>query len=97
MAETNVRIGVILASVRESRRGEAFARWIHGLVAERPEVEAELLDLREWTLPPYAHKDSPVLAEKTRGASSAAGRTRSLRSTASWSSPPSTTTATRGS
>jgi NAD(P)H-dependent FMN reductase len=70
MADTNVRIGVVLASVRESRRGEAFARWIHALLAERPDVEAELLDLREWALPPYAHKDSPVVAEKAFAAGS---------------------------
>src|SRR5512139_2629998 len=64
MAETVVRIGVILSSVREGRRGEAFARWIHGLVAERPDVEVELLDLRDWPLPPYAHRDTPNVAEK---------------------------------
>jgi NAD(P)H-dependent FMN reductase len=65
MAETVVRIGVILASVRESRRGEAFARWILGLAAQRPEVEVELLDLREWPLPPYAHRDSAGVAERS--------------------------------
>ena len=65
MAEPLLRIGVILASVREGRRGEAFARWIHGLVAERPGVEVELLDLKEWPLPPYAHRDTPNVAEKT--------------------------------
>jgi NAD(P)H-dependent FMN reductase len=64
MAEPVVRIGVVLASVREGRRGEAFARWIHGLVAERSEVEAELLDLRDWPLPPYAHRDTTPVAEK---------------------------------
>jgi len=64
MAETGIRLGVILASIREGRRGEAFARWIHGLVAERPDVAAELLDLREWALPAYANKDSPNVAEK---------------------------------
>jgi NAD(P)H-dependent FMN reductase len=64
MAETDVRIGVILASVRESRRGEAFARWIHGLVAERPDVAVELLDLKDWPLPPYAYRDAPNIAER---------------------------------
>jgi NAD(P)H-dependent FMN reductase len=64
MAETGVRLGVILGSAREGRRGEAFARWIHALVAERPDVTAELLDLREWPLPAYAHKDAPNVAEK---------------------------------
>ncbi len=64
MAEIAIRLGVILASVRESRRGEAFARWIHGLAAERPGVAAELLDLRDWPLPAYARKDTPGVAEK---------------------------------
>lgn len=31
-------IGIILASVREGRRGEAFARWIEALLSERPGV-----------------------------------------------------------
>jgi NAD(P)H-dependent FMN reductase len=74
MPETNVRIGVILASAREGRRGEAFARWIHGLVAERSGVEVELLDLREWPLPPYLHRDSPVVAEKSFAPESLEGR-----------------------
>ena len=65
MAGTDVRIGVVLASVREGRRGEALARWIHGLLAERPGVAAELLDLRDWPLPPYAHRDSPGVAERS--------------------------------
>jgi NAD(P)H-dependent FMN reductase len=64
MAETVLRIGVILASVREGRRGDAFGRWIHGLVRERPDVTVELLDLKDWPLPPYAHRDTPNLAEK---------------------------------
>lgn len=60
-----VGLGVILASVREGRRGEALARWVHELVAARPYVTADLLDLGEWALPPYAHKDSPGVAERT--------------------------------
>jgi NAD(P)H-dependent FMN reductase len=59
-----IRLGVILASVREGRRGEAFARWLLALVAERQDLAAELLDLREWALPHYAHRDTPVVAEK---------------------------------
>jgi NAD(P)H-dependent FMN reductase len=64
MSEPGLRIGVILASVREGRRGEAFARWIHGLLAERPGVAAELLDLRDWPLPAYARRDNPNVAER---------------------------------
>ena len=85
MAETVVRIGVVLSSVREGRRGEAFARWIHGIVAERAAVEVELLDLQDWPFPRYAHRDTPNVAEKSfpPGASSGAGESSSPRSTAS--------------
>ena len=59
------RIGIIVASVREGRRGEPFARWIHGLTSTRAEVRAELIDLRDWPLGPYDHKASPTVAEAT--------------------------------
>lgn len=62
--EAPLRIGVVLASVREGRRGEAFARWFHGLAAQRLDVEASLLDLVEWPLPAYARKETPNVAEK---------------------------------
>jgi NAD(P)H-dependent FMN reductase len=70
MADTAVRIGVILASIREGRRGDAFARWIHGLVEARPDVGAELIDLKDWALPLYAHRDTPNVAEKDFAAGS---------------------------
>ena len=63
--EAVLRIAVVLASVREGRRGEPLARWIHGLAAARPGVEAELLDLRDWPLPPYALRDTPAVAERS--------------------------------
>lgn len=60
----NVTIGVVLASVRQGRRGEGFAKWIQALVAERPGVGAELLDLRDYPLPAYAHEQMPPATEK---------------------------------
>jgi NAD(P)H-dependent FMN reductase len=50
-----VTIGVILASVREGRRGEVFAKWLLELAASKTESRFELLDLRDWPLPPYGH------------------------------------------
>ncbi len=58
-----VRIGVILASSRKGRRGENFAKWIHELVAERPDVEVQLLDLREYPVPAYAYDQMPPKVE----------------------------------
>jgi NAD(P)H-dependent FMN reductase len=62
---TAIRLGVILASVREGRRGETFARWIMNLAAQRPDLAVELLDLRAWPLPPYARKETPNVAERS--------------------------------
>jgi NAD(P)H-dependent FMN reductase len=76
MAANQLRLGVILASVREGRRGEPFARWIHAVASERPGVGAELLDLREWALPPFASKDMASVAEKAYPAGSLEARWR---------------------
>ncbi|WP_394827713.1 NADPH-dependent FMN reductase [Pendulispora albinea] len=43
-------IGVILASVREGRRGEILAKWVVELLGQSPDVHAELLDLRDFEL-----------------------------------------------
>lgn len=74
--EAACQLGVILASVREGRRGEAFASWILSLIAARPDARAVLLDLKEWALPHYAHRDTPVVAEKSYEPESLAGRWR---------------------
>ena len=68
------RVGVILASVRDGRRGEAFAKWMHALCSERANVEAELVDLKEWPIAPYGYAESPLVAEKKYDASSLSGR-----------------------
>jgi NAD(P)H-dependent FMN reductase len=60
-----VRIGIILASTRQGRRGEAFGKWIHELVAARSGVEAELLDLREYSLPAYEYGQMPAAVERS--------------------------------
>ncbi len=57
-------VGVILASVREGRRGEAFAHWLLELAGSHAGLEAELLDLRDWPLPSYSYAVRGVEAEK---------------------------------
>jgi NAD(P)H-dependent FMN reductase len=73
-----LRIGILLASVREGRRGEAFARWVHDLAAARPDLRPELLDLRAWALPPYARKEVAAVAEKAYAPDTLEGRWRDL-------------------
>jgi len=62
------RIEIILASIREGRIGEKVARRIHGLAARRPDLEVDLLDLRDW--PPPA----PAGAARAPGAAGSAPR-----------------------
>ncbi len=58
-----IRIGIILGSTRESRFGEKPARWIFGLASRNGEVDAELLDLRDYPLPFY---DEPLTPSKLK-------------------------------
>lgn len=67
-------IGVILASVREGRRGEAYAKWIYSLLSERPEIQVEFIDLKEWPLQAYGYRDSPLVIEKKYEPESLEGR-----------------------
>ncbi len=60
-----VRIGIVLASVRQGRRGEGFARWIRELVEARAGVEVVWLDLREHAIGPYLHEQMPAAMEKS--------------------------------
>ncbi len=61
--DRKLQVGVIIASVREGRRGESFARWIHELLSERGDIEVELLDLRDFQLADYVHPLPPTKAE----------------------------------
>lgn len=48
---SSVNIGVIVGSTRAGRYGDKPAHWITGRLRARDGVGAELLDLRDWSLP----------------------------------------------
>jgi len=48
---SKLKIGVIISSTRPTRFGEVPAQWILEKANERPEIEAELVDLRDFQLP----------------------------------------------
>jgi NAD(P)H-dependent FMN reductase len=48
---SKLKIGVIISSTRPTRFGEIPAKWILEKANERPEIEAEILDLRDYNLP----------------------------------------------
>lgn len=72
--ESPVSLGVVLASLRPQRRGEAFARWALDKVAGKEGVSAELVDLRDWPIPPFEHPATAVVAEKSYPEGSLAAR-----------------------
>lgn len=55
-----LKIKIILASVREGRFGDKVAKWVLDMVSENKNVEAEILDLKEYQLPMFAEPVSPM-------------------------------------
>ena len=56
-----LKIQVIIGSVRENRFGDKPAKWIFEKLKQNTEVEAELVDLKEWNLPMFAEGVSPSM------------------------------------
>jgi len=58
-----IRVGIILGSTRPGRNGEAVARWTYEQARKRHDAEFELVDLKEFNLPPL---DEPIPASVGR-------------------------------
>lgn len=56
-----IKIQVIMGSTRQGRFVEQPARWIFDLLKEKEDVEAELIDLRDWSLPFFDEPVSPSM------------------------------------
>lgn len=48
---SKLKIAVIIASIRDNRFGDKPAKWIADLANERPEIAAEIVDLKDYPLP----------------------------------------------
>lgn len=57
---SDLKIRVILGSTREGRYGDKPAHWILGKLAGRDGVDAQLLDLRDYSLPIFDRPRPPV-------------------------------------
>jgi NAD(P)H-dependent FMN reductase len=55
-----MNIQVIIGSTRQNRVSEKPARWIHEYAKTRPELEVELVDLRDYPLPLFDEPTSPL-------------------------------------
>jgi len=59
-----LKIHVILASTREKRFGDKLARYLFDELSKRNDVEAELVDLRDWPLPFFDAPTAPALTKE---------------------------------
>jgi NAD(P)H-dependent FMN reductase len=57
------RIGIILGSTRPGRNGEAVARWVAEVAAQRTDAEFELVDLLDYKLPHLDESLPPALGQ----------------------------------
>jgi NAD(P)H-dependent FMN reductase len=62
---TPLKIQVILGSTRQGRFGDKPAHYVLGELEKRPDVQAELIDLRDWPLPFFDHPVSPMRTKIT--------------------------------
>jgi NAD(P)H-dependent FMN reductase len=46
-----LRIAIVIGSTRPGRKGEAVARWVHGIAAPRTDADFELVDILDYGLP----------------------------------------------
>jgi NAD(P)H-dependent FMN reductase len=60
------RIGIIIGSTRPGRNGEAVARWVYDVAAQRTDAEFELVDLLDYKLPHLDEAYPPSLGQYTQ-------------------------------
>jgi len=58
----NLSIKIILGSTRQGRFGDKPAKWIYDEVKQKPDVIAELLDLRDYAMPFFDVQEVPAMA-----------------------------------
>jgi NAD(P)H-dependent FMN reductase len=61
-----LNVAIILGSTRPGRVGEAVARWVHGIAAQRTDARFELLDIKDFNLPLLDEPIPPTLGQYTQ-------------------------------
>lgn len=62
--EQKIKIKIILGSIRQGRFGERPAKWLLEELKTRSDVDAELLDLRDYPMPFFDSQISPSMLNK---------------------------------
>jgi NAD(P)H-dependent FMN reductase len=59
---TKPRIGIVISTTREGRFGDKPAQWVRDLAAARGDLDVEIVDLRDYSMPFFDEPASPFYA-----------------------------------
>lgn len=59
-----MKIGIIIGSIRQGRKGESVARWVESVASKRSEAEFEILDLKKFDIPLLTSPKVPGAANR---------------------------------
>jgi len=59
---SKLAIGIVISTTRPTRIGSQPAEWLAGLARERPDATFEIVDLRDYPMPFFEERASPVWA-----------------------------------
>lgn len=62
MPSAKPKIGIVISTTREGRFGEKAANWIFAIAGRHGDLDAELIDLRDYPMPFFEETTSPAYA-----------------------------------
>src|SRR2546422_4777689 len=89
-----LKIGIIVGSTRPGRKAAAVAKWVHDILKNRKDAEFEIVDIEDYKLP-LLDEPVPPSCINTARPTQRAGARKLPHSTATFLSPPNTTTRLR--
>jgi len=61
-AMSDPKLAIVIGSIRPNRFADRAAQWIAEVATERRHFEIELIDLKDYPMPPFAEEASPAFA-----------------------------------
>ena len=60
-----MKVGIIVGSIRDGRKGEAVARWVESIAARRDDADYQLIDLKSFDVPLLTTATHPMAAQRS--------------------------------
>ncbi|MFD1861039.1 NADPH-dependent oxidoreductase [Aeromicrobium camelliae] len=60
-----MKIGIVIGSIREGRKGEHVGRWVEGIARDDLDVDVEVIDLKEFDVPLLTAPTPPAAANRS--------------------------------